>query len=785
MDKRTENEILQYVSYSDYQKGKNYFIPYVEYMGKKQEENELIHNFRVESERTISKYQVIIKVDLEDREIKSTYCSCPQFRDYDSCKHVAACLCNYYDELIPKYITKEDKLKFTKELYDIFSNFDKDRKKSNKKEEVKLDVYLYGGNNEGYSVDSLSLELKIGTTKQYSCKERKLSQFLEAYNEQREYYFGKSFNYDPNNCYFNEENKKILDFLVFLNEHRDSYYTTYQLIKGSKTIKDFLELLKNKRININDYIVLGYEKGFPIPSKLKKEGEEYHLYFELNTELYFLTKDLEWIQKKNRLFKLGNKEKTLLVKLVNEDMNEIIIDQENKNNFSKYILPSIHQNIEIEEGIEEFKVSKTITPKLYFDILRDKLSCKVKFLYDEEEIDYFDEGTTVVRNNDFELEVIQDLLSYSFVEEKKNFLLKEMDEVGDFLENKINELSEKYEVYTSEKLKELKVIKKPTVKSTFSTGKDNIMSYSFQMNDVDDNELSLLMSAYKNKKKYYRLKSGDLVNLENSTDLDELNNLMEDMNISSKDLDKGNLSLPKYRAIYLDSLKRSKYHIIETNNLFDELIEKFEKYKDAEVSLSKKEENLLRDYQKDGVKWLCNIDKTGFGGILADEMGLGKSIQTIYYMKELLKEDQSYQFLIVVPTSLAYNWENEFDKFEPKMKKIIMVGNRKIRREKFEHIKDYNIIVTTYGLLREDQDYYKDLHFKTVIIDEAQNIKNTNTEITKSVKNIKADTFLALTGTPIENSIDELWSIFDFIMPGFLPEMTQFDKKFRIKDFDE
>ena len=785
MDKKTENEILQFVSYSDYQKGRNYFRPYVEYMEKEQEGNELIHNFRVESERTLTKYKVIIKIDLEERGIKSTYCSCPQFRDYDSCKHVAACLYNYYDELIPKYITKEDKLKFTKELYDIFSNIDKNKKNTNKKEEVKLDVYLSGGNNNGYSVDSLALELKIGTAKQYSCKERKLSQFLEAYSEQRDYYFGKNFNYDPNTCYFNEENKKILDFLVFLNEHKDSYYSTYQLIKGSKTIKDFLELLKNKRITLNNYMVLGHEKGFPISSKLKKEGEDYHLFFELNTELYLLTKDLEWIQKKNRLFKLGQKEKALLVKLVNEDMNEIIIDEQNKNNFSKYILPSIHQNIEMEEGIEEFKVSKTISPKLYFDILRDKLSCAVKFLYDEEEINYFDEGTTIVRNNDFELEVIQDLLSYSFVEENKNFLLKEMDEVGEFLENKINELSEKYEVYTSEKLKELKVIKKPTVKSTFSIGKDNIMSYSFQMNDVDDEELSLLMSAYKNKKKYYRLKSGDLVNLENSTDLDELNNLMEDMNISSKDLDKGNLSLPKYRAIYLDSLKRSKYHIIETNNLFDELIEKFEKYKDAEISLSKKEENLLRDYQKDGVKWLCNIDKTGFGGILADEMGLGKSIQTIYYMKELLKEDKSYQFLIVVPTSLAYNWENEFDKFEPSMKKIIMVGNRKIRREKFEQIKDYNIVVTTYGLLREDQEYYKELHFKTVIIDEAQNIKNTHTEITKSVKNIKGDTFLALTGTPIENSIDELWSIFDFIMPGFLPEMTQFDRKFRVKDFDE
>ena len=172
-------------------------------------------------------------------------------------------------------------------------------------------------------------------------------------------------------------------------------------------------------------------------------------------------------------------------------------------------------------------------------------------------------------------------------------------------------------------------------------------------------------------------------------------------------------------------------------------------------------------------------------GILADEMGLGKSIQTIYYIKELLKDNKDYKFLIVSPTSLAYNWEREFGKFEPSLKKCVIVGDRKTRRNLFNNFDNYNIFITTYGLLREDKEFYDDIVFKTIVIDEAQNIKNTQAELTKTVKTINSETKLALTGTPIENSIDELWSIFDFIMPGFLPDLTTFDRKYKIRDFDD
>ena len=143
-----------------------------------------------------------------------------------------------------------------------------------------------------------------------------------------------------------------------------------------------------------------------------------------------------------------------------------------------------------------------------------------------------------------------------------------------------------------------------------------------------------------------------------------------------------------------------------------------------------------------------------------------------------------YQFLIVVPTSLVYNWENEILKFDSSLSYEIINGNKK-NREMLIRNCNKNIMISTYGLVREDSEEYQNIHFKTIIIDEAQNIKNPVSNTTRALKTLNSDTKIALTGTPIENSIIELWSIFDFIMPGFLSSLTKFKSKYQFKEFDE
>ena len=415
--------------------------------------------------------------------------------------------------------------------------------------------------------------------------------------------------------------------------------------------------------------------------------------------------------------------------------------------------------------------------------MEDIIVCNLKFKYNNIEVDFFEKNDKVIKDIEFENSILEKLQYYNFKVENKKIIMDDMDYIGEFIETGLDKLSKDYDIYTTENFKKNKV-KKTNITSTFSIGRDNIMSYSFDLGNIDPNELEKLMESLRNNKKYYKLKSGDLVNLENDKFLNELSDLQQDLDISIKDIKKGGV-IPKYRAIYLDSIKNERYHIIKTNNFFDELIEKYKNYKDANIVFDEEGNKILRDYQKFGVKWLYNIDKSGFGGILADEMGLGKSIQTIYYIKEMLKENKDYKFLIVVPTSLAFNWENEIIKFGKGIKYTVIVDNKSKRDELIKTAFDNNVIITTYGLLNKDKDFYESCYFKTMIIDEAQAIKNPTALVTKECKKINAETKIALTGTPIENNVTELWSIFDYIMPGFLNNLDKFNKKYKIKDFDE
>ena len=185
------------------------------------------------------------------------------------------------------------------------------------------------------------------------------------------------------------------------------------------------------------------------------------------------------------------------------------------------------------------------------------------------------------------------------------------------------------------------------------------------------------------------------------------------------------------------------------------------------MNFDEADEKILRDYQKEGVRWLNTIYKCDLGGILADEMGLGKSLQTIIFIKQILKEKQDAKIIIVVPTSLVYNWEREFQKFAPNLKYVTVADTVAKRKEVFAKKDEYNIFITSYGLIRNDKDEYEDMNFELCVVDEAQNIKNYQATMTREIKKIKAKCKIALTGTPVENNVTELWSIFDFIMPGY------------------
>lgn len=776
-----KTNIRAYVNTTDIVKGKAYDKEKITFKDSKETKGTYstlkVFNFEVDSETKPTYYDVSIVIE-DNKEIVKTICDCKEYRNFQSCKHIGAVFVNYYETLFKGSIINVHKI-----TEDILNKFMPDEDTLIKKE-LQVELIINVTEKESYyyyygrTYTDFNIKIMIGEDKLYTLGNHATA-FKVAYeNQEGEVYFGKNFTYIPEKYYLSSNSKTIIE------SYLDVCEGSYNRNIFAKDFKTFLNKIKNTNFIINNYKIDGIKEGFPISSNLIKNNESYELDFDLENIEVLIKNDYEYILYKGNLYHLRKLEQELINDLIENKLDKLIISKEKVDAFTKGLLKIVRKNLKIDASVTDITLPKEISTKLYFDLRSSYILVDALFKYDEKEVNYFDKSNTILRDIDYETKVINDILKYGFEIDNNKIILKDIEKEVEFLENGLENLATKYEIFTTEKFKGINIKKKTSVTSMFGIGQDNILSYTFSLGDINSNELVNIFEEIKNKKKYYRLKNGDILNLEDES-LKELSDLKDDLELSDAEIIAGHGAILKYRAIYLDSLKNTKYNIIKTDNLFDNFIDKFYKFKDINLTLTKDELKILRDYQVTGVKWLYTLAKTGFGGILADEMGLGKTIQVIYYIKQMLKDNENNKFLIVVPTSLAYNWDHEFDSFGSNIKRKICVGNKDKRTKILRNLNDTNVIITTYGLLREDEELYNNLNFNTMVIDEAQNIKNNMAGITKVVKKVNAETKFALTGTPLENSILELWSIFDFIMPGYLASLTKFQSKYKIKDFDE
>ena len=315
-----------------------------------------------------------------------------------------------------------------------------------------------------------------------------------------------------------------------------------------------------------------------------------------------------------------------------------------------------------------------------------------------------------------------------------------------------------------------------------------LLDLNVSTEDVSAAELLDILKSYRKKKKYYRLKDGSFVDLDEPS-LEMLAELSEAMNLKDKELLKGKMKLPMYRTLYLDKLLEEHDGVYSSrDSRFREIVKGFKTVKDADFEEPASLSRQMRKYQKDGYKWLRTLEAWQFGGILADDMGLGKTLQVIAVILAAKEEGKEGTALVVTPASLVYNWDAEFEKFAPQLKVCLVTGNQEERQKKIEAYKEVDVLVTSYDLLKRDIALYDGKKFSYEIIDEAQYIKNHTTAAAKAVKIIESRIRYALTGTPIENRLSELWSIFDYLMPGFLYEYETFKREIEtpiVKNNDE
>ena len=349
------------------------------------------------------------------------------------------------------------------------------------------------------------------------------------------------------------------------------------------------------------------------------------------------------------------------------------------------------------------------------------------------------------------------------------------EEIYQLLEEGIPALMAEGEVYLTDAFRNLQATPPRITVGVSVHG--SVLDLEVDTGEFPVGELKELLKSLHQKKRYHRLRDGRLLRLDNSLEgLDELNDTLE---LSDAKLKNGHAELPLYRAPSLDwALSGQNSLRFNRDDAFRRISRSFHAVKDSEYTPPGSLYSILRKYQRDGYRWLRTLDGYGMGGILADDMGLGKTVQVLSYLLAMKEGGQALPSLIVCPASLVLNWQEECKKFTPQLTCIAVDGDAAHRAELAKQWADADLVVTSYDLLRRDEELYKEQQFYACILDEAQAIKNHTTQKYKAVCGVNSKVRFALTGTPVENRLGELWSIFSFLMPGYLPPYRTFCARF-------
>lgn len=810
----TDHVIKRQVAYTTtYDKGKKYFL-HNRVTSFYFDEYEL----SIEAEVAGSEIYDVNIYFTEQGRLNSCHCNCIAFDSYPGiCKHVVAVLKKaqqeYENSRQQSLLHMQSGAKGNRtaqEIINFFEYLHEDRQK----EEVELEIGIEL--ERIYAGALASVEMRIGTGRLYIIKNMK--QFLDCVYHHEPLEFGKNFTYNPAVHVFNEADKAVLKLLLEIYEYESVLNNTYvsysrdSVFKGKKaylpspTFKRFLDMMKGKAFNA---LVFGrlirnvriYEQDLPLEFELQQKNDNLLLELKDKEQLIPLTNDGSYFLYRDLIYHVSEKQSQYLYPFLyafaRNRGKEIAFVGQQKDRFVSELLPMVKKvsTVKVDKEVEENIYSEDLQVKIYFDKKGEGISAKIEFHYGQEMFNPFQSRQSLSQNKKIlvrDVEKERNILALfeqaDFKVNEGNVYLEDEKEIFEFIYDKLPLLQEQGEIFYSEDFKNIRIRNSKAYSAGVRLNEaTDLLEFSFHYEDIPDEELERIFASIQQKKKYYRLHDGSFIPLD-APELEQVVQLAEALDIKAKDLKNKMIELPKYRAMYIDQKMRETEVVqVERNLAFKQLVQNISEPQDMEFAIPEELKNILRDYQKVGFKWLKTISAYGLGGILADDMGLGKTLQVIAFVLSE-KEKNIGPSLVIAPTSLVYNWQEEVNKFVPDMKTLVVSGDKQEREQLLQEIQDADLVVTSYPLIRRDIDMYKDFGFGYCFLDEAQHIKNPNTISAKSVKQIKAKGYFALTGTPIENSLTELWSIFDFIMPGYLFSHARFVKKYEspvIKQKDE
>lgn len=772
-----------------------------------------------------SEHETQVSIDEDENQIVGSLCSCSDFYQSEG-------LCCHCVAILLKYISRRH----------IQTSFPS--KKQNRIGQTLIESYIHQSSGSHYPAEAsetkvlielepilhkqyhkLSVDFKIGTGKKYVIKD--LLEFARLIRQGELFQYGKNLKFFHEPEAFTSESRSMLAFIMQRIEEYEYHFhcvqdSTYrfQTMKAlrylplSPTAVDmFLNMMigHTLQFDLDNHIRTIYvTDGDPeLTLELKAEDSDtYHLTIE--DCLILSGAQTFWILKDKILYRCSEAFKKdmqpYLTELNRQKIREITLSEKQLRPFYGSVLKHLEAHTDFHtEGVD---LTDYEPPEAHFSIYLDNpaeniISCTAYARYGEET---FSLATPISCEDGFRdaamenriLTAIQTYFQPAAVSGNEDspvadadFIISHDDQTAFlFLEQGLPHFYELAEVFISSNMKRIRILSAPRTAVGVSVS-NGLLEIDIHSDSLPYEELAGILNSYRRRQKYYKLKSGEFLKLENNS-LSVLSELADGLRLSEQAIRGGRISVPLYRASYIDAVLTSHNSDIQSHRdrYFKSLIRDMKSVADSDYEVPDAMKPILRDYQKTGYRWLCTIAQLGFGGILADDMGLGKTLQIITLLEHARLEAISKTVdltdtashtacpppvsLIVCPSSLVYNWDSEIEHFAPNLKTLLITGTAQERQELLTHYADYDVLITSYDMLKRDIASYDNLHFHYQIIDEAQYIKNHRTQAARSVCSIHSVTRFALTGTPIENRLSELWSIFEYLMPGFLHPYAYF-----------
>ncbi len=683
-------------------------------------------------------------------------CDCVGFNLNDGpCKHIIATALTY-EEKNPQKVKTEKKFISDGCVSGLISSYAKLRRSRSLHEDIpvmlKPILGLMGD-------DSLVLRFTVGQKRMYKLKD--VFEFCNMVSKEQFHRYGAALAFEHSPTSFDEKSRALVSFLVRTAREKD---------EGEKdriklTASDFDDF-----VDVYDGIIEVEEGGASegmrqiisspdmLRAKIAVSSVEggYAVRSSLDTFKLLSGKRYDYIMTAGRIYRVTTDFVESTYKLLNllSFKEKIFVSESDIGRFYSNVLCEAQKFIDIESDtdLSQFMIPP-LKASLYLDREGSVVNGRLECYYGNEEVDILEEA---FGDRDYETEEALKECLVKYFPYFPHLLLDTDDEIYTLLTEGVRELKHFCAVYMTADMNKITIRKPPGVKVGVKLSGD-LINIDIYDDDYTYEELMKIINASQTKK-YIRL--GD-----SFIDIDDpgLRALSEVIDIKSS------LTLPAYYAPHVATQLKEYYDVSAAD--CDKLLD----YKNIAVNPPEELNDVLRPYQKVGLNWLTALKSSGFGGILADDMGLGKSLQIISLIVTF-----KLKTMIVCPTTLILNWKSEFKKFTPSLKVLCIMGSQEERVKLVESIGDYDVVITSYELIRRDIELYN-MEFDLAVIDEAQFIKNPETKNSKAVKQLKSKHRFALTGTPIENSLSELWSIFDFLMPGYLFDYAKFKDKYEIK----